>query len=350
MAKSLSSAHVSSAHVSSTPRRVCTSIDELLDGVTSREPMEHTDSKSGARFERVTIGGENFVVKYLDLTTDWTLRTLGDIGSANLYLWREGILDRLPDCIVQPIVGVACDPTCWPPSRGTTLLMRDIGDTLVPPGDDPIPLAQHLGFLDHMAAMHATFWEAGTEIDLTPMSNRYMELSPWLAIVEAELGSDALVPRLVGEGWKRLGEIEPAIAAGVLPLAWDPSPLVAALCTTPTTLVHGNWKFGNLGTASDGRTVVFDWESPGRGNACGDLAWYLAINSARIPQSKEVAIDAFRSALEGHGIDTGPWWDRQIALGLLGGLVQFGWEKALGGPSAELDWWGEQVAAGLAQL
>ena len=40
-----------------------------------------------------------------------------------------------------------------------------------------------------------------------------------------------------------------------------------------------------------------------------------------------------------HGIETAPWWDRQLGLALLGGLVQFGWEKALGGRNAELEWW-----------
>ena len=326
------------------------SIEALLEGATSREVISHTDSKSGARFERVIIGGESFVVKYLDLTSDWTLRTLGDLGCATLRLWSTGILDRLPDCIVQPIVAIACDPGQWPPSRATALLMRDIGETLVPPGDDPIPLGQHLGFLDHMAAMHAAFWMAGPEIDIIPMTNRYLELSPWLAITEAQRGGDDLVPRLVGEGWKRLEEIAPDIAANVLPLAWDPSPLVEALLTTPSTFVHGNWKFGNLGTASDGRTVVIDWESPGRGHSCADLAWYLAINSARLPQSKEAAMEGFRAALERHGVDTEPWWERQMALALLGALVQFGWEKALGDRNDELDWWGRRAAAGRAFL
>ena len=122
-------------------------------------------------------------------------------------------------------------------------------------------------------------------------------------------------------------------------LACDPSPLVAALERTPSTLVHGNWKLGNLGTDDRGRTVVIDWESPGRGAPCSDLAWYLAINSARLPQSKEAAAEAYRNGLEALGVDTEPWWDDQLRLSLLGGLVQFGWEKALGGPGPELDWW-----------
>jgi hypothetical protein len=43
-------------------------------------------------------------------------------------------------------------------------------------------------------------------------------------------------------------------------------------------------------------------------------------------------------ALVRHGIDVSGWWDRQVALCLLGGLVQFGWEKAFG-DDTEFNWW-----------
>jgi aminoglycoside phosphotransferase (APT) family kinase protein len=85
--------------------------------------------------------------------------------------------------------------------------------------------------------------------------------------------------------------------------------------------------------------VLLDWELPGRGAPVSDLAWYLAINCRRLPQTKEATTSAYRAALERHGIDTTPWWDRQLALCLLGALVQFGWEKALGGYDDELAWW-----------
>ena len=39
-----------------------------------------------------------------------------------------------------------------------------------------------------------------------------------------------------------------------------------------------------------------------------------------------------------HGIDTTGWWERQLALSLLGIMVALGWEKALG-DDAELRWW-----------
>jgi hypothetical protein len=221
--------------------------------------------------------------------------------------------------------------------------MRDLTPWLVPVTDEPISLGQHLRFVEHMAALHASFWDCGSECDVVPAMHRYLELSPWLAQAEAAAGWDHLVPRLVGEGWPRLAQVAPVAAAIVTPLARDPGPLVEALDRMPHTFVHSNWKLDNLGTDESGRTVLLDWEQPGRGAALSDLAWYLAINCRRLPQSKEDSIAAYRTALEACGIGTEPWWDRQLALSLLGALVQFGWEKALGGYDDELAWWETQA-------
>ncbi|MGO4256866.1 aminoglycoside phosphotransferase [Marmoricola sp. RAF53] len=312
------------------------SVETLLAGVTESELME-TSGKSGAVLERVVIDGHEFVVKYLDAAGDWTMRAAGVPGGATLAVWERGLLDALPDCFHQPIVGLASDDGL------TTLLMHDVTAWIVPATDDVVPLAQHEGFLDHMAALHARFWQSSGDIDVVSPHRRYLELSPSMARTEAELGSEALVPRLVAQGWPLLAEVAPRAAAVVLPLAHDPGPLVAALAPTPQTFVHGNWKLDNIGTDDEGRTVLLDWEVPGRAAALSDLAWYLAINCRRIPTSKEQALLTYRDALERHGISTEGWWETQEALALLGALVLFGWEKALGGYDDELAWWEDRA-------
>jgi hypothetical protein len=320
---------------------VFASVTELIAGATSRVSLTEGAGKSGARIERLVIGGQPYVLKHLDLAQDWTMRASGCLRGAPLLAWERGLLARLPACFNQPIVGVASeDGDGRAPSGGCALLMRDVSPWLVPVTDEPISLEQHLRFLRHMAALHAAFWACGSECEVVPVMHRYLELSPWLTIAEAFVGSGHLVPRLVGEGWPRLAEVAPAAAAVVTPLARDPGPLVEALEGTPQTFVHSNWKLDNLGTDADGRTVVLDWEQPGRGAPLSDLAWYLAINCRRLPQSKQDAIAAYRRALEEHGISTEAWWDRQLALGA---LVQFGWEKALGGYDEELAWWETQA-------
>jgi len=315
---------------------VLSSIGELLADATDITTIDSA-GKSGAKLDRVRIDGEPYVVKYLDAATDWTMRAAGVDGSATLALWRRGILHRLPACINQPIVAIAREGSV------TALLMRDVGDWLVPVSDDTVPLDQHLRFLDHMAAMHGTFWQTSDDIDVVSNRTRYLELSPHTAEREAALGSAHPVPRLIGEGWPLLAEVAPAAAAVVVPLANDPAPLVDALADTPETLVHGNWKLDNLGTDPDLNTVLLDWELPGRGPALSDVAWYLSINCRRLPHAKEEAIDAYRAALEQHGIATEPWWSRQLGLCLLGALVQFGWEKAFAGYDDELAWWERQA-------
>jgi hypothetical protein len=335
--------------VASLPPRRYRDVGELLAGVTGRTPLDGVPGKSGARLERVVIGGQDYVLKHLDLSRDWTLRTSGSLRGAGMELWERGILARLPSCFNQPIVGAAPDEPgpepgrgpAWP--RGYVLLMHDVTPWLVPATDEVIPLAQHVRFLRHMAALHAAFWDCGPEFDVIPEMHRYLELSPWMAqaeaATEAVTGTVHLVPQLVGRGWPLLAQVAPAAAAVVTPLAYDPGPLVDALARTPHTFVHSNWKLDNLGTDDTGRTVVLDWETSGLGTPLSDLAWYLAINCRRLPQPKEASITVYREALEECGIDTGPWWDRQLALCLLGALVQFGWEKALGGYDEELAWW-----------
>ena len=327
------------------PLTAFASVAELIAGATSRTCMSEGAGKSGARLERVVIDGQPYVLKHLDLAEDWTMRASGCLRGAPLVAWEQGLLARLPACFNQPIVGVApAGGAGRPPGGGgCAVLMRDVSEWLVPVNDEPIGLGQHLRFLRHMAALHAAFWACGTECEVVPVMHRYLELSPWLACAEAAIGSAHLVPRLVGEGWPRLAEVAPAAAAIVTPLARDPGPLVEALESTPQTFVHSNWKLDNLGTDDQGRTVVLDWEQPGRGAPLSDLAWYLAINCRRLPQGKQDAIAAYRQALEEAGISTEAWWDRQLALCLLGALVQFGWEKALGGYDEELAWWETQA-------
>ena len=327
-------------------------VAELLAGATERTVLAEAPGKSGATLERVVIDGRGYVLKHLDLAEDWTMRASGCLRGAPLVLWERGILARLPECFNQPIVGAAPLVRSGVPARpgGCALLMRDVTPWLVPATDAPVEPGQHERFLHHMAALHAEFWGCGPDFDVVPAMHRYLELSPWTAAAEAAAGSAHLVPQLVAKGWPLLAEVAPAVAAVLTPLAHDPGPLVEALAQTPQTFVHSNWKLDNLGTDDAGRTVVLDWEQPGRGAALSDLAWYLAINCRRLPLSKEASIEVYRGGLEACGIDTEPWWDRQLALCLLGAMVLFGWEKALGGYDEELAWWETRIMPAAALL
>ena len=324
-------------------RTVASSVEELLAGASAREPLIH-DGKSGAVLERVSIAGEPHGVKHLGSHGDWVARVSGDVACRPLVLWRAGIFDALPPVVDHATVGVAAGlgHHGW----GAALLMRDVSEWLVPAGDHPLPLAQHRRFLHHMAALHAAFWGFEDEIGLMPLSHRYLMFGPHLWETERVLGSRAVVPELARAGWDRFRSKAPGVAPIVLELRDAPWPLVDALEGTPATLLHGDWKAGNLGSGPDGRTILLDWALPGRGPACADLAWYLAINSARVPEPLPDAIAAYRRSLAGCGVPVDGWWDRQLDLCLLGAVVQFGWDMAAHGTAENLSWWEARVEEG----
>jgi hypothetical protein len=329
-------------------REPVASLDELVAGASAREPLGGTDGKSGATLERVVIDGEQFVLKQLHVDDDWTMRGFGDLACRPVRLWTAGVLDAMPPTIDHAVVGAAVGlgRHGW----GAALLLRDVGEHLVPEGDDPIPLEQHRRFLEHLADVSVAFWGWEDHLDLLPVSCRYTAFNPsWLAAEEAR-GWPVPVPRIADDGWRRFAERAPRVVRdAVTALRHEVDPLVQALADTPATFLHGDWKLGNLGSHPDGRTILLDWTYPGVGPPLHDLAWYLALNAARLPEAKEDAIDALRSAFEDRGIETARWWEAQLDLCLLGCLVQFGWEKALGDDD-ELTWWCERAERGVDRL
>ena len=331
------------------PRPVATSLDELLADAVRRERFSTSDGKSGAAFERVTFGdGSTRILKHVHVDDDWTMRFNGDVGCHPAQVWTSGLMDVLPERIDHGVVGVAIG--LGRHGRGAAILMRDLSDAMVPPGDDVLPLDQHLAYLDDMAALSARTLGWRDDVGLVPLGNRWTWFNHASLEVEAARGWPDPVPKIAFDGWTRFAERVPSDVAAVIDgLRRDPSPLVARIEDTPLSFVHGDWKLGNVGTAADGRTVLIDWTYPGESPCTYELAWYLAINRARMPQSKEDAIARFRSSLVGAGVDPDGWFERQLALSLLAGLLVFGWEKALG-PDDELAWWCDRAREGAARL
>ena len=335
------------------PRPVAASVDELLAGATRLGAMVPVAARSTAGFERVVLDGEPCVVKYLHPDDDFAMRASGDIGCRALRVWASGLMDLAPDLIDHGHLGAApWGRNGW----GAALLMRDVGAELVPEGNTPLGEEQHHAFLGHCAGLAARSWLWHDDQDLLPHAMRWAMFAPSQLAEEERLGFPEPVPRFAVDGWRRFPGRVPADLAVVMDaLVHDPEPLSAAIRTTPQCFLHGDWKLGNLGCAADGRTVLIDWVYPGEGPILHELGWYLALNRSRLPagETKESTIDAFRAALDGHGVATDEWWDRQLGLCLLGALVQFGWEKALGDDvdsRAELGWWSDAARDGARYL
>jgi hypothetical protein len=321
-------------------------VQELLAAAASRESVRPADARAGAAYERVTIGGSAYFVKRLSPASDWIMRVTGDHVHRPYLVWQAGIMDRAPGCIDHTVVAMDVDGDG--DHAVLTMLMRDVGGFLVPPGDTVVPPGQHANFIAHMAALSAAFWGWEDDIGLTTMTQRLRIFAP--DNIAAELDTAEVPPPITAAeaGWKALPGRSPLLAAMARLIHAQPGILTGPLAGTPRTFLHGDWKMGNLGTHPDERTILLDWAYPGSGPACWDLCWYLALNRARLPEPKEAVISRFRAALEERGIDTGRWWQRQLDLCMIGIMATFGWEKALG-DAAELAWWENQVAGAAAR-
>jgi hypothetical protein len=320
---------------------VARSLAELTAGATDRQPMKNADSKSAASFERVVIGGAGYVVKVVDGRSDWLALASGDSAGRAICLWEDGVYAALPPSIDSTVVGVArlgpdADP--WP----AALLMRDVSDLLIPE-DGAVDLATHAALLDAMADLCVHFDDALPATTYMPFVGNYQFLSMREAARQRVTGTIGGPQPFIEAGWASLRAERPELVALVDPLLEDPAPLADSLLATPTTFLHGDWKMGNLGLHPDGRVVLLDWDRPQIGPFAGDLAWYVGVNCDRLPESKEATVERFRAALERRGVATSGWWERQVALSLLGTFLMLGWSKA--GQVEELDWWAPLVRA-----
>lgn len=332
------------------PRQLAGSLDELLADAGPRYPFQTQERRSTSAFEQVVIGGERFVVKYLHSDDDFIMRATSDPGGRVLKAYAAGLFDAADDLVDSGVVGAAAGT--GRDQEGCALLMRDVTRELVPPGDDPLPADQHAAFLHALAGSCARTWDWHDDIGLQPYESRWQYFAPDFLEAERQRGFPEAVPRIALEGWERFATRVPRdVGVAIDDLRRDVTPLSGQLRQTPSCFLHGDWKASNLGTAADGRTLLIDWVYLGEGPACHEIGWYLALNRARLPtgHSRERVIDDFRAALESHGVSTLDWWDRQLDLSLLGTLVQFGWEKALG-EEPELAWWCDRARAGLARL
>ncbi len=311
-------------------------LDELVAGATDRVEVRSPDAKSGARFERLVIDGQRCFLKSLSAADDWIMRVTGNTTNWEFKVWQAGVYADTPAIIDHTIRAMALD------GGRLSILMSDCGEDLVPPGDDLIPEGHHADFIDAMATMHAHFMGWRDDLGLNELSRRWLFFAPETIAPELE-AADVPGPIAVAHrGWGLLPERAPRLHELVRAVHADPDPLSEALRDTPLTFVGGDWKLGNVGHRPDGRTILLDWAYPGAAPPCWDLTWYLALNRARLPESKESTIARYRERLEAHGVSTADWWERQLGLSLVGMAAIFAWEKAVG-DQEELDWW-ERVA------
>lgn len=349
---------------------------ETLSGLTGaavtsvqRLPFTGGHSASGSGFLAVETNegrGPRFVVKLSSPECDWIVRATGDTAGREVLVWASGLLDRLPPEITHPVLACARTGVGW------AILMRNVASDLIPGQDRtsgaPISRVDHERYLDGLAALHATFWEAPELADpsfgfCTPWY-LYTSFSPETGRREA--GHPNEIVGRIREGWELLGtSIDPVMADLLHQLAIDPGPLCRALTRYPQTLVHGDPRAANLGIerCPRRRVVLLDWHFVGPSVPGTDLTWYLANNHFRLPVTREETIASFRDRLADH---LGPrfeqrWWQPQLELSALGQVVRMAWGMAWDAVGHESEavrawqtedfaWWVERAREGAARL
>ena len=234
---------------------------ELLARASWRERVVPADARSGAVFERVVVGADRYFVKQVSFASDWVMRASGDHVYRQYLVWQAGIMNQSPDCIDHTVVAMGLEGAG--DDAVLTIVMRDIGEFLVPPGDAIVPAGQHAGFIAHMAALRRAFWGWDDQVGLTTMAQRMLLFAPGTLATELAAAEVPVVAAAAAAGWGAL--------PGRSPLLWQlarlvhdrPEVITGPLSRTPRTFLAVDWKMGNLGTHPDGRTILLDWAFPG---------------------------------------------------------------------------------------
>jgi hypothetical protein len=293
-----------------------------------REPLKSAELFGGAQLERLTVlaagaAPTRYVVKRVAPLGDWLARATHDTLAREYQIVADGLLGELPDGVSSALLAAA------PLGDGhAVLLLRDVSDLLAPPGDQPFSDAQ-LDLLARGAArLHSAFAglpaERAARVGLSSPANWLLLLSPATARREAGMSAPDHFSATLTPAWERFAALYPDAWRVLGPLQADPAPLVSALDGCPQTLAHADLKAGNLAfDHAHGLLILLDWGLSGRWPGALDLAWSLSVNAAKLPRGRADLLERYRVERERLGVlpASGPAWERELALGLLGGAL-----------------------------
>ena len=297
---------------------------------------------SGADLIRLrTADGRGLVAKRLSDGGDWLGRALGG-GIRSAELWQAGAFDRITGFDAAIERAVELDGAWW-------LVMRDVADSLL--GDERrLTRQESRRILKAAAAMHGEFRNDALAA-LATLEARLGASSPGLA--DAERTGHDLVPKQLPAAWDAFAQaFADDVAGPIRALVADPTPLVERMRRSEWTLLHGDLRDDNLGL--DGEMIyLLDWDLATLGPPAVDFAWYLMHDAWRIDATHDEVVADFLE-VEGGAVE-----DDDVALGLVAGLVMYGWvvghsavvhpdPKERAWASTEIAWWEPRVRDALA--
>jgi aminoglycoside phosphotransferase (APT) family kinase protein len=199
--------------------------------------------------------------------------------------------------------------------------------------------------------MWAEFWDEDVP-HLSTLSDRLAFAVPAISVRERD--EVDILPKQFEAAWEAFAEVvDRDVGEAIMGLVAEVEQLAAALAARGTTLIHGDLRDENI-ALPDGRLVLLDFGLAAQGHPAVELAWYMVHDVWRVAATHDEVVEDFRRAL-GDRHD-----ERALELGLISGLVQYGW---IFGHSAlvhtdpaerewarqELDWWVPRVRHALEQ-
>jgi len=255
---------------------------------------------SGAHLERLLVevvnqpaSGQRSVIvplifKRMRPEQSWLMRSSGDVSCREVQLWRHGLLADVPVALCVPVLAAAYDEE----REEGALLLADVSRWLGTLDDcfASAPLDQVTRYLDHLARLHAHYWQDARLSDarfaLASVEQALLMLAP--AAVEAQLAAGDAHPYLPVSraGWNAFFRYGPAAALERIQRVFAAPPaFLASAAEAPATLVHGDAWPANIGllpgersfggTHTGSRTILIDWALATAGPATFDPFWLL---------------------------------------------------------------------------
>lgn len=283
----------------------------------SEVPLDH-GGVAGSSLHYVQTDAVQLVIKRMVLKNDYGMLATRDHVCRSVTLWQYGILDEMLPHIDHKIIACAYDGT-----DGWALLMEDLTGKVFEL-DNILQHDQSLLFLDKLAYVHATFWNDARLNDpalgICTMPQLIEMYSPTTATQFADTNVGPL-PEWFKVGWETLPTLLPSdVYKAVRQLIDNPKPLLDAIARYPHTLLHMDYRPGNLAYADV--PVALDWQLATVGLMTADIGWYFRwyfrhYNPLDVMQQK-TTIDHYRTRLEtylGKTIDNDEW-HAMVILGM----------------------------------